>query len=121
MKAEDWGIMKPGSFADIGKDNGYSEEDLKLMRDELAAGEKKGYGKIPILKGKKSTKRVTKLHTAGYETKEVTLPDGDIAVLKRKKRPLTAWQLHVKATKAKNRGKSFTAILKLASASYKKK
>ena len=123
MKAEDLGIIKKGSFAGLDKDNNYTEADLKLLKDSLAEGEKLGYGKkTPILKGKKSDRRVAKLKKAGYETKEVELPNGDVAIMRKKKtkRRPSAWNNHVSAVKKKNKGKKFSEILKLAAKSYKK-
>ena len=93
--AEDLGIMKPGSFAGLTKDR--TEKKKKKYTDE----------EFDYLKSK----------LAEGEQKGFGKKGGG----KKTKRPLTKWQLHVKAVKAKNRGKSFTAILKLASASYKKK
>ena len=41
--------------------------------------------KIPILKGKKSDRRVSKLHKEGYNIKKVTMLNGDIVIMKKKK------------------------------------
>jgi len=44
MKMEDIGIMKKGAFSDM-DGNELSPEDRKMLEDELAEGEKMGYGK----------------------------------------------------------------------------
>lgn len=80
-------------------------EDLRLIKKgsfgDVGSKEKLDPEDVELLKNK-----LSKLEQKGYG--------------KKNKRPLSAWQLHVSATRKKNKNLSFKEILKLAKSSYQR-